>query len=46
MVLPLGALERLEPSVPGVLASFYRNVARTMSHRLRDANEAMRVLQG
>jgi glutaminase len=45
-VLPVDALKRLEDEVPGFIAALYRNIARTLSRRLRDANDEIRALHG
>ena len=45
-VLPIDALNRLADEVPGFIAALYRNIASTMSVRLRDANDEIRALHG
>jgi glutaminase len=45
-VLSVDALKRLEDEVPGLIAALYRNIARTLSRRLRDANDEIRALHG
>ena len=44
-VLSLGALASLESRCPGVILTLYRNLLRTVSWRLRDANDHIRALQ-
>ncbi len=44
-VLPLTALKRLEQHLPGFSARLCRNLAATLSRRLRDANDEVRALR-
>lgn len=44
-VLTVDAIAHLDTVVPGFSATFHKNIATTLSRRLRDANEALRALQ-
>ncbi len=44
-VLPIAALARLEREIPGFAARMGRNLAITLSGRLRDANDEVRALR-
>jgi hypothetical protein len=44
--VPIEGLRRLEADIPSGIASLYRNVARSLAGRLRDANDEIRALQG
>ena len=44
-VLPIAALGRLEREIPGFAARMCRNLAITLSGRLRDANDEVRALR-
>ncbi len=44
-VLDLPMLDRLEQAMPGTSAILYRNIARVLARRLRDANEEILALQ-
>jgi len=44
-VLELPMLDRLEQALPGTSSILYRNIARVLARRLRDANDEIRALQ-
>jgi len=46
LIVPLDGLARLEADIPTGIASLYRNIARTLASRLRDANDEIRALHG